>query len=66
MLSSEVSKKSDRPMLAPLAWAKARKPRWWVVRESYLVAVDEPDQVKPVLLEHPSIDLSHALRLAAV
>lgn len=32
-------------MLAPVAWAKARKPKWWVVRESYLIAVDEPDQV---------------------
>lgn len=46
VLSNDVSKKSDRPMLAPIAWAKSRKPKWWVVRESYLVAVEEPDQVR--------------------
>ncbi|CED85185.1 Phospholipase D1 [Phaffia rhodozyma] len=46
VLSANVSSKKDRPVLAPLAWKRARKFRWWIVRESYLIAVDEPDQLE--------------------
>lgn len=45
VLNTDVSSKSARPALSLLAWKNARKERWWVVRESYLIAVEEPDQV---------------------
>lgn len=47
VLNTDVSKKSDRPALSLMAWKDKRKERWWVVRESYLIAVEEPDQVSP-------------------
>lgn len=46
VMSMNVSKKQDRPMLAPVKWIQARRPKWWIVRESYLIAVEEPDQVR--------------------
>jgi phospholipase D1/2 len=45
VLSTNVSLKKDRPALRLIAQIKQREPKWWIVRESYMVAVEDPDEV---------------------
>lgn len=50
VLSTNVSLKKDRPAIRLLAQIKQREPKWWIVRESYMVAVEDPDSVRPARL----------------
>lgn len=45
ILGGEASRRSVNTGLAIFGLGKAAKPRWWMVRESYLVAVDDPGDV---------------------
>lgn len=39
-----VSRKNNQPGLVPSKWKKHRKPKWFIVRESYFVATDGPSE----------------------
>jgi phospholipase D1/2 len=43
VLSSNMSRKGAHTGL--LAWKRNHEPKWWLVRESYLVAVEDPGEV---------------------
>jgi hypothetical protein len=43
VLSSNMSRKAAHTGL--LAWKRNHEPKWWLVRESYLVAVEDPGEV---------------------
>jgi phospholipase D1/2 len=43
VLSSNMSRKGAHHGL--LAWKRNHEPKWWLVRESYLVAVEDPGEV---------------------
>lgn len=45
-LGSQTSRRSVGSGLSIFGIGEAAKPRWWVVRESYLVAVDDPGDVR--------------------
>lgn len=40
--TTHVSRKSNQPGLKPSKWKKHHKPKWFIVRESFFVAVDGP------------------------
>jgi phospholipase D1/2 len=44
IMSSGTSRKKLRGF-HPFEWKKRHEPKWFLVRESYIVCVDEPDQV---------------------
>nr|XP_018262600.1 phospholipase D [Kwoniella dejecticola CBS 10117]OBR84758.1 phospholipase D [Kwoniella dejecticola CBS 10117] len=39
------SRRANQPGLAPTTWAAHRKPKWFIVRDSYFVATDGPESV---------------------
>nr|XP_019012545.1 phospholipase D [Kwoniella pini CBS 10737]OCF51326.1 phospholipase D [Kwoniella pini CBS 10737] len=39
------SRRANQPGLAPTSWAAHRKPKWFIVRDSYFVATDGPESV---------------------
>lgn len=45
ILGGEASRRSVNTGLTVFGIGKAAKPRWWMVRESYLVAVEDPGGV---------------------
>lgn len=47
VMGGETSRRSFNSTLAVFGLGPAGKPRWWNVRESYLVAVDDPGDVRP-------------------
>jgi len=42
---NQTSRRSVGRGLNPFGVGEAAKPRWWIVRESFLVAVDDPSSV---------------------
>ncbi|KAJ9102280.1 hypothetical protein QFC19_004828 [Naganishia cerealis] len=43
---SNASARRNQPGLTPTSWAASRKPRWWIVRDSYFVATDGPESTE--------------------
>ncbi|WWC88903.1 uncharacterized protein L201_003818 [Kwoniella dendrophila CBS 6074] len=39
------SRRANQPGLAPTTWAAHRKPKWFIVRDSYFIATDGPESV---------------------
>ncbi|WRT67553.1 uncharacterized protein IL334_004525 [Kwoniella shivajii] len=39
----DASRRANQPGLAPTTWAAHRKPKWFIVRDSYFVATDGPE-----------------------
>ena len=46
ILSRSSRKKDQKSMLTPARWAKAYEPKWFVVRESFIAIVNEPDSLQ--------------------
>ncbi|SJX60442.1 probable SPO14-phospholipase D [Sporisorium reilianum f. sp. reilianum] len=46
ILSRSSRKKDQKSMLTPARWAKAYEPKWFIVRESFIAIVDEPDSLQ--------------------
>lgn len=47
--AGDLARKSSRPALLNIVgWKEQRRPKWWIVRESYLVCVEQPDSVGPM------------------
>nr|XP_031859677.1 uncharacterized protein CI109_004952 [Kwoniella shandongensis]KAA5526749.1 hypothetical protein CI109_004952 [Kwoniella shandongensis] len=40
---SNASRRANQPGLTPMSWAASRKPKWFVVRDTYFVATDGPE-----------------------
>ena len=53
ILGGEASRRSVTTSFAVFGMGKAAKPRWWMVRESYLVSVDDPGDVSISLASSP-------------
>lgn len=43
MSGSSASKRANQPGLLPGSWMRYKSPKWWIVRDSYLVATDGPE-----------------------
>ncbi|KAK8858386.1 hypothetical protein IAR55_002613 [Kwoniella newhampshirensis] len=41
--SSNASRRANQPGLTPMSWRASRKPKWFVVRDTYFVATDGPE-----------------------
>ncbi len=46
ILSRSSRKKDQKSILTPARWAKAYEPKWFIVRESFIAIVDEPDSLQ--------------------
>ncbi|KAJ1030304.1 hypothetical protein NDA16_001214 [Ustilago loliicola] len=46
ILSRSSRKKDQKSMLTPARWAKAYEPKWFIVRESFIAIVNEPDSLQ--------------------
>ncbi|EST09986.1 Phospholipase D-like domain protein [Kalmanozyma brasiliensis GHG001] len=46
ILSRSSRKKDQKSMLTPAKWAKAYEPKWFIVRESFIAIVNEPDSLQ--------------------
>lgn len=46
IMSSGAFSRRKRPGFHPVEWKQRREPKWFIVRESYLISVDEPDQTE--------------------
>lgn len=46
ILSRSSRKKDQKNMLTPARWAKAYEPKWFIVRESFIAIVNEPDSLQ--------------------
>jgi phospholipase D1/2 len=45
-MSKSSRKDNQKGILTPVSWAKSHEPKWFIVRESYIVVVDEPDELQ--------------------
>ncbi|UZJ56005.1 hypothetical protein CBS101457_005325 [Exobasidium rhododendri] len=65
ILSKSSRKDAQKGILTPINWAKSHDPKWFIVRESYIVIVDEPDslQVHDVFLLDGSFEIERPKRL---
>lgn len=46
ILSRSSRKKDQKSVLTPARWAKAYEPKWFIVRESFIAIVNEPDSLQ--------------------
>ncbi|EGG05908.1 uncharacterized protein MELLADRAFT_48625 [Melampsora larici-populina 98AG31] len=46
IMSSGAFSRRKRAGFHPVEWKERREPKWFIVRESYLICVDEPDQTE--------------------
>lgn len=46
IMSSGAFSRRKRAGFHPMEWKERREPKWFIVRESYLICVDEPDQTE--------------------
>lgn len=65
ILSKSSRKDAQKGLLTPISWAKSHEPKWFIVRESYIVIVDEPDslQVHDVFLVDGVFEIERPKRL---
>lgn len=45
IMSKSSRKNNQKGILTPVSWHKSHEPKWFIVRESFIVTVDEPDTV---------------------
>lgn len=43
---SNASARRNQPGLTPTSWAASRKPKWWMVRDSYFVVTEGPESTE--------------------
>lgn len=65
ILSKSSRKKDQKGVLTPVSWLQSREPKWFIVRESYLVIVSEPDtlQIHDVFLIDGDFGIERPKRL---
>lgn len=65
ILSKSSRKDAQKGILTPVSWIKSHEPKWFIVRESYIVIVDEPDslQVHDVFLVDGAFEIERPKRL---
>ena len=65
ILSKSSRKDAQKGILTPISWIKSHEPKWFIVRESYIVIVDEPDslQVHDVFLVDGAFEIERPKRL---
>jgi phospholipase D1/2 len=45
IIGANASKRANQPGMTPTSWMQSRKPKWWIVRESYFVCANGPETV---------------------